>query len=52
MVDDEFSLDSSEKQRSIKKVRIEFDVEDNGYGIKGEDLDKLFRLFGKLKVKE
>ena len=54
--DDDFSLGSSGNDRNDlankKKVRIEFDVKDNGYGIKSEDLDKLFKLFGKLEVKE
>lgn len=35
---------------SSEHYELKFSVADTGYGIKAEDLNKLFKMFGKLKV--
>ena len=37
---------------NLEDWKIHFKVEDSGIGIKEEEKDKLFKLFGKLKIKD
>jgi signal transduction histidine kinase len=37
---------------NLEDWKIHFKVEDSGIGIKEDEKDKLFKLFGKLKIKD